>query len=200
MQYGWTGNLLRFDLTAERGNTESSEPYTESFLGGKGINAKVLWDEVTPEIKPFDPAGRLIVGTGPLTGTLAPSACRCSITAKSPITGMYGDTNLGGFWPATLKFAGFDQIILSGRSAQPSYLFIQNGQAELRDAAHLWGIDTCKTTEILTKDLSPETDNGEVHVLCIGPAGENRVASASLTVWPANSGSREGWMFITLFS
>ncbi len=192
MPHGWVGNLLRVDVTKQTVDVESSEPYTEAFLGGKGINAKVLWDEVSPAIKPFDPANRLIVGTGPLTGTLAPSACRCSITAKSPITGKYGDTNLGGFWPAALKFAGYDQVVISGCCSRPVYLFIHNGAAELRGAAHLWGKDTCETTAILQEELSQEAGCGDVPVLCIGPAGENKVASAALTVWPANSGSRTG--------
>ena len=192
MPHGWVGKLLRVDLSKKELRTDSSEPYYDQFLGGKGINAKVLWDEVKPETKPFDPENRLVFGTGPLVGTLAPTGCKCSISAKSPLTGRYGDSNIGGFWAAELKYAGYDQIILSGISDQPVYLFINDGRAELRDARHLWGKDAGETTKILKKELSLETKDNEVKVLTIGPAGENRVACASIVGWPSGCASRTG--------
>ncbi len=187
MPYGWVGKTLRVDLTTKKVSIEPSENLYEHFLGGKGINAKVLWDEVGPETEPLDSENRLIFGTGPLVGTLVPTGSKCSITAKSPLTGRYGDSNVGGYWPAELKYAGFDQIIISGHADSPTCLFIEDGKVDLRNAEHLWGKDTGETTRIIKGELANETK-----VLCIGPAGENRVACASVVSWPSGAASRTG--------
>ena len=187
MSYGWVGKTLRVDLSAGNISIEPNEQYYQDFLGGKGINAKVLWDEVSPETKPLDPENRLVFGTGPLVGTQAPTGSKCSVSAKSPMTGKYGDSNIGGYWPAELKYAGFDQIILSGRADSPTYLYIEDGKAELRDGTYLWGKDTGETTKAIKDELGPD-----VKVLCIGPTGENCVACASIVSWPSGCASRTG--------
>jgi len=187
MPHGWVGKTLRVDLGTGKITTESSKPACEWFLGGKGINAKVLWDEVMPETNPLDPENRLMFGTGPLVGTLVPTGSKCSISAKSPLTGKYGDSNIGGYWPAELKYAGFDQIIITGRAERPVYLSINDDTVELNDAGHLWGEGTGKTTFLIKEALSADTK-----VLCIGPAGENQVACASIVSWPSGCASRTG--------
>ncbi len=192
MPHGWAGKTLRVDLTSGAVTAEPSERYYHDFLGGKGINAKVLWDEVLPETAALSPQNRIAFGTGALVGTLVPTACKCSITAKSPVTGRYGDTNIGGFWPAELKFAGYDHLIISGRSPQPVYLFINGENVEIRDAGHLWGKDTGETDSALKGSLRREMGRENVQVLCIGQAGENTLAAASIVDWPSGCGSRTG--------
>jgi aldehyde:ferredoxin oxidoreductase len=187
MPYGWVGKTLRVDLDKRETTIEPSEQFYRSFMGGKGINAKVLWDEVTPETEPFASDNRLIFGTGPLVGTLVPTGCKCSISSKSPLTGRYGDSNIGGYWPAELKYAGFDQIIVSGCADSPTYLFIEDGKVELRDAKNIWGKDTGETTRTIKDELK-----NDAKVLCIGPAGESRVVCASVVSWPSGCASRTG--------
>ena len=152
MANGWTGTILRVNLTNGTFEKEPTEKYSEDFLGGKGINAKILWDEVGPEVKPLDPENRLIFGVGPLVGTLVPGSCRCSVTSKSPQTGIFGDSNFGGYWGPELKFAGYDHLVIYGRSDEPVYLLINDGKAELRRARHLWGKDTIETQRLIKEE------------------------------------------------
>ena len=150
MSFGWSGQILRVDLSKKESTTEDTEPYTRSFIGGRGINVKILYDETAPETSPFDPISPLIFGAGVLGGTPVPSS-RVEVTAKSPETGFLGTSNLGGFFGPELKFAGYDNIVLTGKADNPVYLFIYNDNVEIRDASHLWGKDTEQTTESLHK-------------------------------------------------
>ncbi|MEM3506664.1 MAG: aldehyde ferredoxin oxidoreductase N-terminal domain-containing protein, partial [Candidatus Bathyarchaeia archaeon] len=109
---------------------ELSNEFAESFLGGSGFITKILWDEVNPSLEPFAPENRLIFAVGPLCGTGWPQACRFSVGAKSPLTGIYGDSSCCGFFGPELKFAGYDVVIFEGRAEKPVYLFIDDENVE----------------------------------------------------------------------
>jgi len=175
--FGYAGRILRVNLSEESLEiTPLTQDLIQNFIGGRSINTKILYSEVPPRIDPFDPKNRVILGAGPLVGTIAPSVGRYNATTKSAITRIFGDSNAGGHWAPELKYAGFDHLVVFGESKQPRYLWISNGKAELRDASRLWGKDTWETTEMIQKELG----DPEIQVLCIGPAGENRVRYACL--------------------
>lgn len=175
--YGWAGTLLRIDLSggsARRENTD--ERLRRDFLGGRGVNSKLLFDGTGPDTRPLGPENLLIFGTGPLAGTLAPSCPRCTVTAKSPLTGILGDANFGGFFAPAMKKAGLDQIVITGRAAAPVYLHITAAAAEIRDASRLWGL-TIPEAEIRLKQ---ELADPHAQIALIGPAGENMVYTACI--------------------
>ncbi|MHB8756790.1 MAG: aldehyde ferredoxin oxidoreductase family protein [Bacillota bacterium] len=190
MRYqGYAGKYLEVDLT--KGSIETiplDEALVESYLGGNGIGVKFLWDRVPETVDPLSPENLLIFSTGPLNGTLMPNSGRLELIFKSPLTGIYGDSNSGGFLGPELKFAGFDLVVFRGRSPHPVYLWIEDGRAELRDARHLWGKDTFETEEMLQKELK---DPG-IKVASIGPAGENLVRYASVQATTTRSFGRAG--------
>lgn len=175
--YGWAGQNLRVDLTAGTITKEPLDPtFARMFLGGRGFNSKILYDEFDPAITdPYDPGNIICIGSGPLSGTLAPSSGRFTISvARSPITGVFGDGNAGGHFGPEIKYAGYDTIIIKGRSEKPVYLYIYDDVVELRDASHLWGKDVWETDHILREEMGDPA----AQVFTIGPAGENKVAIA----------------------
>ena len=169
---GYWGKLLVVDLT---GGTLTDEPlnerYARDFIGSTGLAARYLYDMVDENTDPLGPDNPLILMTGLLNGTSAPSMGRWGGVTKSPYTGHYGDANAGAFFGAELKKAGYDGIILTGRSDRPVYLYIKNGAAELRDAADLWGKDTYKCQE----EIKRKCGDDRTQIACIGPASENLV-------------------------
>jgi aldehyde:ferredoxin oxidoreductase len=173
--YGWMGKILRVNLSE---GSVKSEPLDETlrhkFIGGRGINSRILYDEVTADVSPLSPGNLLIFGTSPLSGTSAPSTPRCTVTAKSPVTGILGDANFGGFFGPYLKFAGFDHIAVTGKAEQHSFLYVRDGKAEIMNADHLIGKTTDETERILRKQFN----NEKIHIASIGPAGENMVRNA----------------------
>jgi len=177
MPGGYMGKFLRVNLTDGSIKEEKiSDELLKMFIGGRGLGVKILYDELKPGIDPLSPENKIAILTGPLTGTAAPSSGRwCSVT-KSPLTGTIHDSHSGGHFGPELKFAGFDGIIIEGASEKPVYLWIHDGEAELRDASHLWGKDTHDTTDIICKELGDE----KIKVACIGPAGENLVKIACI--------------------
>jgi aldehyde:ferredoxin oxidoreductase len=189
---GYTGKILEADLTK---NSVKALPLDEAdakmFLGGRGLMNKLLWDRLEPMIQGFDEANQIMFFTGPLTGLL--SGNRTIIRFKSPLvatsTGLnlMGHTATGGNWAPELKFAGFDGVIVKGKAAEPVYLFIHNGEAEIRSAKHLWGSSIIKTEVRLKEELDPHA-----RVLSIGPAGENLVRYACVNNEYFYSGSRCG--------
>lgn len=189
MTYGWTGNLLRVNLTTGTVEVEKlSKEMLSNFVGSRGINSYLAYKHVEPGIDPLGPRNPLIFGVGPLTGTLAPASGRWTVTTKSPMTGILGDANSGGHWAAELKYAGFDHILIEGASDHPVYLYICDGEVEIRDASHLWGKDTWETTDLIKKDLGdPDTK-----VACIGPAGENLVKFACVISDRTRAAGRTG--------
>jgi aldehyde:ferredoxin oxidoreductase len=168
----WTRKILRVDLTK---GTCKSEPlnmdWAQQYLGQRGLATKYFVEEVDPKVDPLSPANKMIMATGPLTGTPASTGGRYSVITKGPLTGAIACSNSGGYFGAELKFAGWDMIILEGKSPKPVYLSIEDDKAELRDAAHLWGKTTWQTEEIIKKSHQ----DPQVRVSSIGRAGENGV-------------------------
>ncbi|MGO9568613.1 MAG: aldehyde ferredoxin oxidoreductase N-terminal domain-containing protein [Desulfomonilaceae bacterium] len=177
MRYAETGFNLEVDLT--RGNIERVETDprdTELYLGGLGTNAKILWDRVTPEVEPFSPDNLLIFSAGLLCGTPATGCNRTIVSTVSPQTLLMAFSMMGGFWAPELKYAGYDRVILRGKSPNLVYLWINNDKVEIRDASHLRGKGTVETAELIRQELKEPN----AQVAAIGLAGENRVYFASI--------------------
>jgi len=147
------------------------------YLGGAGFCSRVLYDEIGPRTRPLGPENVLIIATGPLTGTLFPQASRHVVAAKSPLTDIWGEAHAAGHWGAELKFAGFDAIIVRGRSPKPVYLWIDDGRVEIRSARGLWGKDVYEADEMLREEVG---DGWCTKMLYIGQAGENLVRFAAV--------------------
>ncbi len=177
MLYGYGGHILRVDLTSGMIHREKADPaYMLNVIGGRGLNSTRLYEELERDCDPLTPANMLLVGVGPLTGTLLSASAFMTISGKSPMTGILGDSAAGGFFGAELKQAGYDQIVMTGRCQKPCYLYIADDHVEIRDASHLWGKDIWQTTAAIRKDVN---DNA-VQVAAIGPAGENLVKYATV--------------------
>ena len=177
MRYAETGYNLEIDLS--RGNIEKVETdprLTELHLGGLGTNAKIIWDRVPPETEPFSPDNLLIFSTGLLCGTPATGANRTIVSAISPQTLLMGYSMMGGFWAPELKYAGYDKVILRGKSPNLVYIWINNDKVEIRDASHLAGKGAVETSALIKQELKEP----KAQVAAIGLAGENRVYTASI--------------------
>ena len=185
---GYAGRILRVNLTTGKTASEPTSKYSRGFVGGRGINARILFDEVHPDVGCFDPENLLIYGVGPLVGTLAPFACRISIETKNVFTGGYGSANCGGHFGAEMKYAGYDNVVITGRSPRPVYLWMEDGEAQLRDASHLWGA----TTWDAERSIREEHGDNEVRVSGIGLAGENLVRSACIMTDRAKAAGGSG--------
>jgi aldehyde:ferredoxin oxidoreductase len=167
---GWAGTVLDVNLTTGKINREPlPRDMAVNHIGGSGFGIRVLYDELKPGIDPLGPDNIIIVTQGPLCGTLAPASGRYDIITKSPQTGIFLRTNGGGFFGPELKWAGYDMIVIRGRSEKPVYLWIDDDHVELRDASHLWGKDTWATQEIIQSELG----DADIQTLKIGPSGEN---------------------------
>jgi len=175
---GYTGKMLRVDLTTGKISILSSKPYNEKYIGGRGVGAWILFNKVPPEVSPLDPKNMMIFSTGPLTGTLAPSSGRLSLVTKNVISGGFAYSNSGGYFAPELKYAGYDHLIISGKSPHPVYLIINNDKIKLEKAALIWGKDVWETEDIIKSNF-PQSD---VQILSIGPGGENLSKSACIMV------------------
>ncbi len=173
--HGWMGKILDVDLSRSQITEISTEPYARIYLGGRGIASRIYWETVSPEIGAFDPENRLIFMTGPLVASGAQGATRMSVVGKSPMTFPEGYCygNMGGFFGAELKKAGLDGIIISGRAHSPVYLWIRDGEAELRDGSSMWRQGAYRAQEIIR-----ETHGDKARFLTTGIAAENLVRSA----------------------
>lgn len=170
IQGGYTQKLLRIDLTNQTFAEEIiPEKIIRDYMGGAGVALKYLFDEVDGAIDPLSVENKLILSDGPLTGTSAACASRMSIVAKSPLTGAVGMCMTGGYFPAELKFLGYDMLIIEGKSEKPVYLWIKDGKVAFRSAERLWGTNTIDCQQIIKDDLGDQN----IRVACIGPAGEN---------------------------
>ena len=177
---GYAGKILRVDLTEGKTWTEDLDEQTvKKWVGGVGIGAKYLYDEVPPGVVWSDPENRLIWTTGPLAGTAVEGAATINIMAKGPMTNLAGSSQANGFMGAYMKFAGFDGIIFQGKSPHLVYLLIKEGMVEIRDAQHLAGKDVSETEEAIKSDLGVKRLGASV--FGIGPAGENLVLHACVT-------------------
>jgi aldehyde:ferredoxin oxidoreductase len=187
--FEYRAEILNVDLSSRKTSTEPVPAgLIGSYLGGRGVNAKILYDRLEPHIDAYDPENLLILGVGPLVGTLAPASCRTRITALSPLTGMVGDSSIGGHWGPELRYAGLDHIVVSGRADKPVYLWIHDDECEIVGADVVWGRNTRETSRVLKEEVGEP----EAQVLCIGPAGENLVRYACIVGDGYNVAGRTG--------
>jgi aldehyde:ferredoxin oxidoreductase len=188
MSNGFMGKILWVDLIENQITEESlDEKMCFDYIGGYGLGARILFNRMKAKVDPLGPENILGFLTGPLTGTQALGGSRYVTVGKSPLTGTWGDANSGGEFGPNLKFAGYDGIFFTGISNKPVYLFINDGNAELRDAANLWGKDTRETEDILKDELGKET-----FITCIGPAGEKMSLIASIINDKGRAAARSG--------
>ena len=186
---GYAGRYLRVNLSTGEIQTCELEPaFAETWLGGNGFGAKILWDEVGRDVDPLSPENRLIIATGPICGTLMPNSSRTEVITKSPLTGIYGDANVGGMFGPELKFAGYDMVIFEGRAPEPVYLLVEDDLVQLRDARHLWGKMVSEAQALVQQELGDDN----FKFATIGPAGENLVRYASIQMTPNRSAARCG--------
>ncbi len=176
--YGTTGKILRINLsTSEIVIEELAEDFYRLYPGGKALAGYILLNEMSAHIDPFSPENVMVIANGLMTGAPLSTATRYVVSAKSPLTNAYGESEAGGFWGPELKMAGFEAIVITGKSPQPVYLWIQDGKIDIRSAKHLWGRKTAEVQEAIRAELSDK----RIQVLQIGPAGENLVRYAGLT-------------------
>ena len=188
MAGGYMGKILFVDLsTGEIQEEALEEKMCRDFIGGYGIGARILYSRQKAGVDPLGLENTLGLISGPLTGTLVPTAARYTAVAKSPLTGGWGDANSGGEFGPYLKFAGFDAVFFMGISPKPVYLLIDNGNAQLRDAGHLWGKDTYETEDTLMAEYGKQS-----RVACIGPAGEKQSLIACIMTNRGSTAGRSG--------
>ncbi len=187
--YSWVGQVLDIDLTSEKITKKPSEKYFPNFLGGRGLEAKVLWDDVPEGTKAFDPENRIIFAPSTLTGTSSPLNGRWNIGSLAPQHPKEYSTHsaIGGHWGAELKFAGYDGVVVHGKASRPVYILIRNEVVEIRNASHLWGMSAIESQKRLAEEVAKEgvtVDKSErpeagrylpitLRTVAIGPAGEN---------------------------
>jgi len=177
MNSGYAGKILRVDLSSGGVTSVETQNYSTKFIGGRGIAAKIYWDEVPPESGPFDPENRLLLFTGPLAGFPGLAGSRWTVCGKSPTTDKEGFSysNLGGSFGANLKFAGYDGIVVYGKSDRPVYLLIRDDDVQIKDASALWGKGAAQARDQLKAEFGKAAK-----VLATGPAGENLAPLATL--------------------
>ena len=167
---GYTGKILRINLSDQSVKIEDlPESMVRSFIGGAGFGIKLLFDEVEKGTDPLSPGNKLIFAPGPFSGTSVPCSSRMAITGKSPLTGAVGVSLTGGYFPVELKFAGYDIMIIEGKSEKPVYISIKDGNVKFRSAGKVWGMKTTDTQQIIKNELGDQN----TRIACIGPAGEN---------------------------
>jgi aldehyde:ferredoxin oxidoreductase len=185
---GWNGRLLRVDLT--KGKTkvqEYSEELAKKFVGGRGLAIKILWDELKPGIDPLSPENMLIFATGPYSGFVMPNSGKMVVASKSPLTGGYGDGNLGTMASPNMRKCGLDAVVVTGKAKKPSYLYVEDDKAEIRDATDLWGKDSYEAEAKLK-----ERHGRGCGVLMIGASGENLCRLATVVSQEGRAGGRPG--------
>jgi aldehyde:ferredoxin oxidoreductase len=177
MLKGYAGTILRIDLTDEKIDKQSlPAELAENFIGGRGFVAKTLFDKLPAGADPLGPENLFIAASGPLSGQFMPASGKTHFGCKSPATGGYGDSNMGGHFGPALKYAGYDMMILTGRAAVPSLLVIEDEKLIIRPAGDLWGMGSLSAETRLKEELGEE-----FQILTIGPAGENMVTYACIT-------------------
>jgi aldehyde:ferredoxin oxidoreductase len=159
----------------------------KKFIGGRGLDMYLLYNHTEPGIDALGPDNVALISAGLLSATLSSASARTHVAAKSPLTGAVGSTNMGGFFAPEMTWAGFHHLMLKGQAEEPVYIWVNDGEIEIRDASHLWGLSTRDTQNALQEELGPE-----VQVLCIGPAGENLVRYANVMSGMKNAGGRSG--------
>ena len=189
MSHGYTGKILHVDLSSGLLSVEEpEEAFYRKYMGGSALAMYYLLNELPAGVDPLGPENILVLALSVLTGTAISGQSRMTAAAKSPLTGGIGDSQGGGFFPAELKFAGFDAIVIKGKAEKPVYLWIHDGQYELRDASHLWGQITGEAEAALKQEL----DDNKIEVLQIGPAGEKLVRFAGIFSMSNRANGRTG--------
>ena len=184
-----TRKIAYIDLTTGEIKKELiPERMRKLFLGGRGIDMYLLYNYTGPETNPIGPENVVLVSAGLLTGTPAPGSARTHVGGKSPVTGIVGSTNMGGFFGPELVFAGFHHLVIKGKAAKPVYLWIHNGDIEIRDASHIWGKDTLEAQQL----IRAEHGDPEIKAMSIGLGGENLVRYANVKTGMKNAGGRTG--------
>ncbi len=187
--YGFHGRILHVDLSTQRLWVETpDEAFYRKYMGGSALCLYYLLREMPAGVDPLAPENVLAMAVGPMTGVPVSGQSRLTVAAKSPLTGAVGDSQCGGYFPAELKFAGFDGIIIRGRADHPVYLWIHDGEAEIRDARHLWGKVTGEAEDLLKEELGEK----KIEVMQVGPAGENRVRFAAIMNMANRANGRTG--------
>jgi len=182
------GKILRVNLTTSKISTEPTIKYAKKFLGGRGINQWILYNEVKTWCRPLEPCNRLIFGTGLLVGTPVPGANRYNVDAKNAFTMGIGSANSGGFFGPELRFAGYDHIVIHGRAKKPVYLWIDDDKVEIRNASGIWGSTTWETEDLIRESIGDE----DIQIASIGPAGENLVRAACIITDRSRAAARCG--------
>jgi aldehyde:ferredoxin oxidoreductase len=186
--FGYAGRVLRVDLTRNRVSIKPlQKELVMEFLGGRGFNSATIYQEVQADVSPLSPENRLLFATGPVVGTAFPLGARFNVSAKSPLTGILGDSNAGGHFAAEMKFAGFDQIIIEGKNRKPCFVFVHDQEIQILDASHLVGKDVYETTNCIRRDL-----DRDVQVATVGPAAENLVLYSGIFANLARPAARTG--------
>jgi aldehyde:ferredoxin oxidoreductase len=189
MSFGYHRRILRVNLTDGQITAETPDDvFYRRYLGGAGLIAYYLLKEVPPGTEPLGPENRLIFACGPLTGAPLAGSGRNAIGARSPLTGAMGEADVGGFWGAELKAAGFDAIVVEGQAASPVYLWVHDGEAELRDASHLWGLENKPTHAAIREELGQR----RARIALCGPAGEKLVRYAAIVADLKHAAGRTG--------
>ncbi len=186
--FGWNGKFLRVNLDKLKAAVKKYDAdIASNYLGGRGFAIKILWDELDPGIDPLSSRNKLIMATGPLTGFALPSSCKLVVASKSPLTGGYGDGNIGTFAAVEMRRAGYDALILEGRSKTPIVLVIMDRKVDFIGAEELWGLSSFKAEGILRQKYGATAG-----ILTIGPAGENLVKFANIVCQEGRAGGRPG--------
>ncbi len=189
MPFGYTGVILHVDLTNQKLTIEKPpEDFYRTYMGGGAMGMYYILKEMKPGIDPLSPENILTFMDSVVTGVPVPGQSRISVNAKSPTSGGIGDSQAGGFFPAELKFAGFDGIVFRGKAPKPVYLWLHNGEAELRDASHLWG----KSTKVVDAMLKEEVGDAKAQVAQAGPAAEKGVLFSSIINMVNRNNGRTG--------
>src|SRR5512143_2357412 len=184
---GYAGKLLRVNLTERKVSKEDiSNEMKKEYLGGRGFATKLLWDEVS-HVDPLSESNKIIFSTGPLTGQSLPSSGKMVIASKSPLTGGYGDGNIGTRAAVHLRKAGYDVLIAEGKSEKPCYLLIENEKVNVMDASELWGKNTFEAEDLLERKHGRNSG-----ILLIGPAGENQIPFSVVMSQKGRAGGRPG--------
>ena len=189
MPFGYQGKILHVNLTS--GALEIEQPdegFYRTYMGGSALGMYYLLKNTPAGVDPLGPENTLVLSLSPLTGAPVSGQSRMTSTAKSPLTGAAGDAQCGGFWPAELKFAGFDAVVVTGKATNPVYLWLHDGEAELRDASHLWG----KTTGEVEAQIKEELGDRKVEIAQCGPAGEKLVRYACIINMSNRANGRTG--------
>ena len=188
--YGWTGKILRIDLSSGEASTVATMKYVPDFIGGVGMASRIAWEELSPGVGAFDPENLLFIMVGPLTGTTASGAGRVEVLGIAPQQhpAIFSRSGMGGHWGPELKYAGYDGVIVQGKAKKPVYLWIHDEQVEILDASNLWGRGTYGTTKALRATHGPGT-----RVISCGQAGERRSRIAVIQTETGNAAGQGGF-------